>query len=62
MNKVIRGIKIARVATSPFFIYSQLQYQLSMIAESGADVTVITSDGLNTSDIENIPRVKFATI
>jgi glycosyltransferase involved in cell wall biosynthesis len=62
MNKVLRGIKIARVSTSPFFIYSQLQYQLSMIAESGADVTVITSHGLNANDIENIPGVKFVPI
>jgi glycosyltransferase involved in cell wall biosynthesis len=39
------GIRLARVATVPYFVVSQLSGQLEAIVHSGIEVTVISSDG-----------------
>lgn len=39
------GVKIARVSTVPYFVASQLKYQLEHISASGAETVVITSSG-----------------
>lgn len=39
------GISLARVATVPYFVVSQLSGQLDAIVRSGMDVSVISSDG-----------------
>lgn len=39
------GIRIARISTVPFFVVTQLKHQIAMLEQSGAHLTVVTSDG-----------------
>ena len=50
-NKKLNNIKIARVATIPFFIETQLQEQIKFTNQAGAKVTLVSS--------ENNPSQKF---
>lgn len=54
----LKGKKIARVATVPFFIATQAARQVTHIVQAGADVTLITSDGPELDRISYGPRLK----
>jgi glycosyltransferase involved in cell wall biosynthesis len=45
MGDSLRGLRIARVSTVPFFLVTQLAGQIEYLARCGANVTVITSWG-----------------
>lgn len=44
-NIKLDGIRIARTATVPFFVVTQLKQQLAAIGDAGAEVLLVTSDG-----------------
>lgn len=54
---VLTGIRIARISTVPFFVLSQLKYQIESISASGAHVIVITSSGPEFSSLEALTGV-----
>lgn len=41
----LRGVKIARVSTVPYFVVTQLKRQIDYLSQAGAQVVVITSAG-----------------
>ncbi|MCC5792228.1 MAG: glycosyltransferase [Legionellaceae bacterium] len=43
MSVSLKKLKIARVSTIPFFIFTQLRTQIQRISECGAEVTIVTS-------------------
>lgn len=45
MDNCLRGLRIARVTTVPFFLTTQLKGQIQYLVGAGASVTVITSSG-----------------
>lgn len=42
--KKLAGIRIARISTVPFFVVTQLKYQIETLGKLGANVTVVSSD------------------
>lgn len=44
-------MRIARLATVPYFMVSQLAIQISLLEKSGATITVITSNGSTLDDL-----------
>ena len=48
-NKKLNNIKIARVATIPFFIETQLQGQIKFTIQSGAKVTLVSSENKSSN-------------
>ncbi len=55
----LKNVRIARVSTIPFFVYTQLRTQLEALAEVGASVCIITSDDELTSKIRQIKGCAF---
>ncbi len=58
MNNVLQDIRIARVSTIPFFVFTQLRTQLEALNEAGADVSIISSDE-SSEDLQKIKGCKF---
>lgn len=54
---ILSGVRVARIATVPFFVLSQLKHQIKTIAASGAEVMVVTSDGSELAALEEISGV-----
>ncbi len=52
-------MKIARIATVPFFLQSHLRGQIRAIAAAGHEVALISSDGPEVADLATIPGVRF---
>lgn len=55
-------MKIARLATVPFFLYNHLRNQITATIEAGHDVTLISSEGPETEWLKKISGVKLVTI
>jgi glycosyltransferase involved in cell wall biosynthesis len=53
----LSGIRIARISTIPFFVVTQLKHQVAMLAQSGARLTVVTSDGAGIEVLENMESI-----
>ncbi|RUR12751.1 glycosyltransferase family 4 protein [Legionella sp. km772] len=53
------NVRIARVSTIPFFVYTQLRTQLEALADSGALVSIITSDDELSKKIKTIQGCTF---
>jgi glycosyltransferase involved in cell wall biosynthesis len=51
MAASLRGIKIARVSTVPYFVVTQLKGQIDYLSQAGAQVVVITSSGAEIQGI-----------
>lgn len=58
----LHGVKIVRVSTVPFFIISQLKHQIELLVETGASITVITSNEPGLSAIKKISGVTCVAI
>ncbi|AYC33289.1 glycosyltransferase family 1 protein [Pseudomonas cavernae] len=59
----MNGLRIARVSTVKFFIFTQLRTQLDAIKESGADLTVVSSaeDDLS-ADAYDLDEMSFVEV
>lgn len=53
----LRGVRIARISTVPFFVVSQLKHQIESLAAGGACVTVVTSAGPGLEVLQALPGV-----
>ena len=62
MKKTLLGIKVARVATIPFFIISQLKAQLNALSEHGADITVIASEDNLAKAMQQQCNIRYTPI
>jgi glycosyltransferase involved in cell wall biosynthesis len=58
----LQGIRIARVSTVPFFVLTQLRRQLFAMAEKGAQVTVVTSDGPELLRLKGTPSIELVPL
>lgn len=61
-QRVLSGFRIARISTVPFFVLSQLKHQIETIIASGAQVTIITSDGRESASLKAITGVACETL
>lgn len=55
-------MKIARIATVPFFLYNHLREQVSASTAAGHEVVLISSGGKETEWLRAIPGVRFREI
>ncbi|HKB60706.1 MAG TPA: glycosyltransferase family 4 protein [Gallionellaceae bacterium] len=55
-------MKIARIATVPFFLYSHLREQIAATAAAGHEIVLISSAGPETEWLRTIPGVRFTEI
>ena len=62
MINLLKGIKVARVSTIPFFVLTQLRSQLEAISDAGAKVTVIASDDEVSDSINQLKYCEFKPI
>lgn len=60
--KVLLNVRIARISTVAFFVVSQLKRQIESLSASGAQVTVVASDGPEMASLKAIPGVNCAAI
>lgn len=60
--RALSGLRIARISTVPFFVLSQLKHQIEVLGASGADVTIITSDGPELAALKALAGVRCAPI
>lgn len=59
----LAGVRIARVATVPYSVVFQLPRQIEYTVRSGAQVTVITSDGPEMQGLQQaIPALRFIPV
>lgn len=58
----LSGIRIARIATVPFFVISQLKTQIEAIAQVGASVTVVTSNGPELDSMKGFRGINCVAI
>jgi glycosyltransferase involved in cell wall biosynthesis len=62
MEKVLLGIRIARISTVPFFVVAQLKDQIIALATMGAQVDVVASAGEEMSHLEGLNGVRCVPI
>ena len=55
-------MKIARVATVPFFLYNHLREQITAMAAAGHDVVLVASAGDEVAWLRQLPGVRFHEI
>ncbi|MDA3831987.1 MAG: glycosyltransferase family 4 protein [Spirochaetales bacterium] len=58
----LQGVRIARIATVPFFVVTQLKQQIESLAASGARVTVVTSYGPELAALTALPDVNCVPV
>jgi glycosyltransferase involved in cell wall biosynthesis len=56
------NLKIARIATIPFFLYNHLRDQVAATAAAGHEVVLISSGGEEAETLRAIPGVRFKEI
>lgn len=59
MSNLLTNIRIARVSTIPFFVYTQLKTQLHSLIDAGAEITVITSNDELSDNLKSIEGAEF---
>jgi glycosyltransferase involved in cell wall biosynthesis len=62
MSNTLKGIRIARVSTIPFFVFTQLRSQLENLAAAEAEVYIVTSNEDPLECLENIKGCNFRPI
>lgn len=62
VEKMLSGIRIARVSTVPFFVVTQLKHQIAVIGQHGAEVSVVTSQGPELVLLDGLVGVKCSPI
>jgi glycosyltransferase involved in cell wall biosynthesis len=62
MSKLLQGIRIARVSTIPFFVFTQLRAQLEALAEAGAQVSIISSDDELSNNLQMIEGCEYHSL
>lgn len=58
----LRGVRIARISTVPFFVVAQLKHQIAMLGKQGARVTVVTSKEPELTLLEGLTGVTCVPI
>ncbi|MFM2408800.1 MAG: hypothetical protein RL358_1542 [Pseudomonadota bacterium] len=62
LSQPLKGVRIARIATVPFFVVTQLKQQLAKLGEAGADVLVVSSHGGELDTLGEIHGVRCQPI
>lgn len=62
MRDTLKGMRIARISTIPFFVFTQLKSQLEHLAASEAEVTIVTSNEDPLDCLEHIKGCRFKPI
>lgn len=62
MSKLLQNIRIARVSTIPFFVFTQLRTQLEALADAGAQVSIISSDDELSENMQAINGCMYKPI
>ncbi len=62
LSQSLKGVRIARIATVPFFVVTQLKQQLAKLGEAGADVLVVSSHGEELDTLGEIHGVRCQAI
>lgn len=62
MSNLLQNIRIARVSTIPFFVFTQLSAQLESLTDSGAKVSVISSEGELSDTLQMIKGCIFQPV
>jgi glycosyltransferase involved in cell wall biosynthesis len=55
-------MKIARIATVPFFLYNHLRLQITDLARAGHEVVLISSGGPEVDSLKDIDGVRFVQL
>jgi glycosyltransferase involved in cell wall biosynthesis len=61
-SPTLRGVRIARISTVPFFVVTQLKQQIKTLIVNGAKVTVITSNGPELSSLRKMTNLRCLPI
>ena len=61
-NNKIQGSRVARVATTPFLIRTQLYSHLEALYQAGGQVTVISSQGEHSRELDHLHYCSFEPI
>lgn len=56
-NHLLKGTRIARVSTVPYFVITQLKKQMEALGASGAQVLAVSSDGPELAALDNLAGV-----
>lgn len=62
MGPALKNIRIARVSTVPFFVFTQLRSQLEALATSGAEVCIVTSNDELGNNVQKIKDCSFKPV
>ncbi len=62
MNKQLENIKIARISTIPFFVFTQLREQLETLVRAGSMVSIVASDDEMKDSMSAIQGCEFCSI
>jgi len=58
----LRGVRVARLASVPFFLVSQLQVQVEQLAAYGMEVQLVSGEGPELSRLHLGPRLRYTAI
>lgn len=58
----LKGLKISRVSTVPFFVLTQLSAQLTALADAGADVHVSCSADEMSSELDTLKKITLRSV
>lgn len=58
-ERTVSDLHIARVSTVPFFVITQLSYQLSALVKAGAKVSVVASNDEHSGSLNKLDGVVF---
>lgn len=62
MSNLLQNIRIARVSTIPFFVFTQLRAQLEALADAGAQVSIVSSDDELSGNMQMIEGCTFQPV
>ncbi len=62
LTRELEGVRIARISTVPFFVVTQLKHQIATLGRTGANVTVISSDGPELAALDGLPGVHCTAV
>lgn len=60
--EALRGVRIMRLASVPFFLVSQLQLQAEQLAAYGMEVQLVSGEGPELGRLHLGPRLRYTTI
>ena len=61
-SPTLQGVRIVRISTVPFFVVTQLKQQIKTLIASGAEVTIVTSNGPELTTLRELADVRCVSI